>query len=106
MNTIKEISNYNGRLQKHLGSGFNSRSTAEEVIKGKDLRGKIVIVTGGNTGIGLETTRVFASAGATVVVPARDVEKAKKNLHGIENVEIQNVHCIFLSTTQESCGFR
>ena len=89
MKTVTEITNNNGSLQKRLDSGFNSRSTAVEIIKGIDLSGKIAIVTGGNTGIGLETTKTLAGAGATVIVPARDVEKAKKNLFGISNVEIQ-----------------
>lgn len=91
MKTETEITNYNGRLQKHLGSGFNSKSTADEVIKGISLTGKIAIVTGGNTGIGLETTKILAAAGATVIVPARDIEKAKKNLNGISNVEIETM---------------
>jgi NAD(P)-dependent dehydrogenase (short-subunit alcohol dehydrogenase family) len=94
MKTATEVSNYNGRLQKHVGSGFNSGSSTDDVIKGIDLSGKIAIVTGGNTGIGLETTKTLASAGATVIVPARDVEKAKKNLQGIENVEIQPMDLI------------
>ncbi len=83
-----EQNNYQGALQQPTGSGFNAQSTANDVIKGIDLTGKIAIVTGGNTGIGLETTRTLAAAGATVVVPARDVEKAKKNLQGVANVEI------------------
>ena len=83
-----EKNNYQGALQYPLGSGFNAKSTANEVIKGIDLTGKVAIVTGGNTGIGLETTKVLAAAGATVIVPARDMEKAKKNLAGIPNVEI------------------
>src|SRR5690606_38541587 len=83
--------NYQGALQKPIGSGFNAKSTSTEVIKGIDLTGKIAIVTGGNTGIGLETTKVLANAGATVIVPARDIEKAKRNLHGIENVEIEEM---------------
>ncbi|WP_225874763.1 SDR family NAD(P)-dependent oxidoreductase [Pedobacter hiemivivus] len=78
-----ERNNYQGALQHPIGSGFNAASTATEVIKGIDLTGKIAIVTGGNAGIGLETTRVLAAAGATVIVPARDIEKAKKNLDGI-----------------------
>lgn len=84
-----EKNNYQGALQHPVGSGFNATSTATEVIKGIDLNGKIAIVTGGNAGIGLETTRVLAAAGAIVVVPARDIEKAKKNLAGIPNVEIE-----------------
>src|SRR5690606_21640637 len=62
--------------------------TATQVVQGHDLIGKIVIVNGGNTGIGLETTRVLASAGATVLVGARDLNKAKANLSGIPNVEV------------------
>jgi NAD(P)-dependent dehydrogenase (short-subunit alcohol dehydrogenase family) len=84
-----EKNNYQGALQHPLGSGFNAGSTASEVIKGIDLTGKIAIVTGGNAGIGLETTKVLAAAGATVIVPARDIEKAKKNLNGIPNIEIE-----------------
>jgi NAD(P)-dependent dehydrogenase (short-subunit alcohol dehydrogenase family) len=81
--------NYQGALQHPVGSGFNAKSTAAEVIAGIGLTGKIAIVTGGNTGIGLETVRVLAAAGATVIVPARDLEKAKKNLQGIQGVEIE-----------------
>src|SRR5690606_15075132 len=94
MKTITQIINDNGRVQKPLGSGINNKSTAEEVIKGVNLTGKIAIVTGGNTGIGLETTKTLASAGATVIVPARDVEKAKKNLIGIPNVQIEAMDLI------------
>jgi len=81
--------NYQGALQEPIGSGFSATSTASDVIKGIDLAGKIVIVTGGSTGIGLETTKILAVAGATVIVPARDIEKAKKNLEGIANVELE-----------------
>lgn len=86
-----EQNNYQGALQKPAGSGFNAASTANDVIKGIDLTGKIAIVTGGNTGIGLETTKTLASAGATVIVPARDIEKAKRNLSGIANVELETM---------------
>jgi NAD(P)-dependent dehydrogenase (short-subunit alcohol dehydrogenase family) len=86
-----EQKNYQGALQKPLGSGFNATSTASDAIKGIDLSGKIAIVTGGNAGIGLETTKVLAAAGATVIVPARDIEKAKKNLQDIPNVELETM---------------
>ncbi len=86
--------NYNGALQQPINSGFNATSTATDVIKGIDLTGKIAIVTGGNAGIGLETTKVLAAAGATVIVPARDTKKAKKNLQGIINVELEAMDLI------------
>lgn len=86
-----EQHNYQGALQHPTGSGFNAKSTAAVVIKGIDLTGRIVIVTGGNTSIGLETTKTLAQAGATVIVPARDVEKAKRNLEGIAHVEIESM---------------
>lgn len=81
--------NYQGALQHPLSTGFNAQSTTTDIIKGIDLSGKIAVVTGGNTGIGLETTKTLAAAGATVIVPARNVEKARKNLEGVANVEIE-----------------
>ncbi|MFC0183122.1 SDR family NAD(P)-dependent oxidoreductase [Pseudarcicella hirudinis] len=83
--------NYQGALQQPVGSGFNATSTANDVIQGIDLKGKVVIVTGGHTGIGLETTKVLAYAGATVIVPARDTDKAQKNLKGIDNAELETM---------------
>ncbi|MDJ1479892.1 SDR family NAD(P)-dependent oxidoreductase [Cytophagaceae bacterium YF14B1] len=81
--------NDNGVLQKPIGSGFDATSTTQDVIKGIDLSGKIAIVTGGYAGIGLETVKTFVNAGATVIVPARNTEKARKNLEGIRNVEVE-----------------
>ena len=81
-------SNYQGILQTPLNTGFHAKSSSSDVMKAADLTGKVAVVTGGNTGIGLETTRALASAGATVIVPARDTEKAKRNLQDIPRVEI------------------
>ncbi len=43
---------------------FNAESTAQEVVEGHDLTGYNIIVTGSNSGIGVETVRAFAKAGA------------------------------------------
>jgi NAD(P)-dependent dehydrogenase (short-subunit alcohol dehydrogenase family) len=75
-------------VQTPIHSGFNMASTAEEVLAGIDLTGKIAIVTGGYSGIGTETTRALRAAGAHVIVPARDLAKARKALEGID-VEIE-----------------
>jgi NAD(P)-dependent dehydrogenase (short-subunit alcohol dehydrogenase family) len=74
--------------QHKIGSGFGFRSTAAEVIDGIDLSGKLAIVTGGYSGIGIETTKALVGAGAFVVVPARRVEVAAETVGGLSNVEI------------------
>jgi NAD(P)-dependent dehydrogenase (short-subunit alcohol dehydrogenase family) len=83
--------NYNGALQQPLHSGFNATSTTQDVIKGIDLHGKTVIVTGGYAGIGLETVKTLVTAGAKVIVPARDIQKASSNLKGVSNVTVANM---------------
>jgi len=75
--------------QTPFGSGFGASTTASEIIHGCDLSGKIAIVTGGYSGLGLETVRVLRSAGAKVIVPARDHDKASKTLKGLDGVEIE-----------------
>ncbi|WP_317173644.1 SDR family NAD(P)-dependent oxidoreductase [Flavobacterium sp. ANB] len=72
--------NYQGALQNPVGSGFSAASTTADIIKGIDLTGKTAIVTGGYAGIGLETVKALSSAGAKIIVPARNTEKAKKQL--------------------------
>ncbi|MEH6584532.1 MAG: SDR family NAD(P)-dependent oxidoreductase [Halioglobus sp.] len=53
-------------------SNFNAESTTDEVIAGHSLAGKQAVVTGASTGLGLETVRVLAAAGARVLMLARD----------------------------------
>src|SRR5437764_8937715 len=77
--------------QHKIESGFGAQSTAAEVLRGIDLTGKLAIVTGGYSGLGLETTRALAGAGAHVVVPARRPETAKSALDGIGNVEVDEL---------------
>lgn len=57
---------------------FNRKSTAELVSEGVDLRGKNALVTGANTGLGMETTRVLALRGARVTMACRDQDKAEQ----------------------------
>src|ERR1700753_3303870 len=76
------------RAQQRIGSGLDATSTAAEVIDGIDLSGKLAIVTGGYSGLGLETTRALAGAGAHVVVPARRRDVAQRALADIGRTEV------------------
>lgn len=59
-------------------SGFSARSTAREVVARCDLRGRNAIVTGGASGIGTETVRALAEAGAEVMIAVRRVDAGRK----------------------------
>jgi NAD(P)-dependent dehydrogenase (short-subunit alcohol dehydrogenase family) len=65
-------------------SGFAAKTDGADVIADIDLTGKTAIVTGGYSGIGLETVRALAAKGVAVVVPVRSPEKATENLAGVE----------------------
>lgn len=69
--------------QRPIGSGFDAYSTSLDVIRGIDLAGRLAIVTGGYAGLGLEAARTLASAGARVIVPARDLDRARRAIAGI-----------------------
>lgn len=70
--------------QVPVESAFHRMSTGEEVLTPHDLSGKVAIVTGGYSGIGLETTRALAAKGVKVIVPVRSKQKAEDNLKDIE----------------------
>lgn len=63
---------------------FGAQSTAEEVIAGIDLSDRIAVVTGTSAGLGAETARVLAKAGATVIMAARDADKNQRVIDTIE----------------------
>jgi len=73
--------------QHKIGSGFGHDSTADDVLAGIDLTGKLAIVTGGYSGLGLETTKALAKAGAHVVVPARRPDAARDALGELAEVD-------------------
>ncbi|MEW9530920.1 SDR family NAD(P)-dependent oxidoreductase [Microbispora sp. NPDC049125] len=63
---------------------FGPATTAGEVVAGVDLTGKKAIVTGASSGIGAETARALAKAGADVTLAVRDIAGGEKVAAGIE----------------------
>jgi NAD(P)-dependent dehydrogenase (short-subunit alcohol dehydrogenase family) len=63
--------------QALLTTPFGAETTALEVIEGVDLSGKRAVVTGGASGIGVETVRALAQAGAAVTIAARKLDAAE-----------------------------
>ncbi len=86
--------------QHQIGSGFGFQSTADDVLDGIDLTGRLAVVTGGYSGIGLETTRALAAAGAHVVVPARRPASAKEALAGLDGVETDELDLADLASVR------
>ncbi|WP_414936192.1 SDR family NAD(P)-dependent oxidoreductase [Amycolatopsis sp. cmx-11-51] len=86
--------------QHRIGSGFDARTTAREVQRGIDLSGKLALVTGGYSGLGLETTRALANAGARVVVPARRPAEAEAALAGISGTEVGELDLADLASVE------
>ncbi|MBO8193657.1 SDR family NAD(P)-dependent oxidoreductase [Streptomyces oryzae] len=74
--------------QQPLGSPFSDSTTAEDIVAGLDLSGRTAVVTGGYSGLGLETTRALAAAGAQVIVPARRPDVARAALQEAKNCEV------------------
>jgi hypothetical protein len=67
-------------------------STAEDVLAVQPSEGisnKVIIVTGSNTGIGLETVRTLANAGAHVMMTTRDINRGEKALESIDTSDMK-----------------
>jgi NAD(P)-dependent dehydrogenase (short-subunit alcohol dehydrogenase family) len=64
---------------------FGAQSTTDDVLEGVSLGGKRVLVTGASAGLGVETARVLAAHGATVVGAARDLGKAHTATQGVRD---------------------
>lgn len=89
--------------QSPLQSGFTAASSADEVVADADLDGKTALVTGGYSGLGLETTRALAKAGARVLVPARRLELARARLDGLERVAVIPMDLADITSVRTAC---
>lgn len=75
-------------MQQPLQTGNTARTTTDEVIQNINLSGKTIIITSGAAGLGLETTKTLAKAGATIIIPVRNPAKAQESLAGMSNIEL------------------
>ncbi|GAA3240120.1 SDR family NAD(P)-dependent oxidoreductase [Nonomuraea helvata] len=75
---------------------FDTSTTADDVLAGVDLTGRLAIVTGGASGIGLATTQALARAGATVVAAVRDPAAAR-----LSDVEVRRLDLADLDQVAE-----
>jgi NAD(P)-dependent dehydrogenase (short-subunit alcohol dehydrogenase family) len=81
------------------------RPTTMDILKDEEMEGKLtgkmILVTGASAGIGVETVRVLALTGATIFAAARDLEKAKRALDGIEGkIELLKLDLASLSSVR------
>src|SRR5690606_7797099 len=71
---------------RHIaGRDFDLESTTDDVLDGIDLSGTLAVVTGASTGLGFETSRALAAAGAHVVLAVRSSEKG---LAAVERIQL------------------
>ena len=89
---------------------FNSESTTHEVIEGISLAGKFAVVTGGSSGLGVETVRALAGAGARVLMLARDeaklegVAQALRSSDSQAQLDIEIVDLSDLDSVRRACA--
>jgi NAD(P)-dependent dehydrogenase (short-subunit alcohol dehydrogenase family) len=79
------------KQQQPVDSGFGAHSTAADVLDGIDLSGRLAVVTGGHSGLGLATTRALAGAGAHVVVAARRRPAAEDAVKDVDGAEVDEL---------------
>ena len=90
-----------------MSSKFGFETNALEVVEGVDLSGKEIIITGGSSGIGIETTRALAKAGARITMGARNLEKAEAIAKEIRestknpNIEVEQLELGSLASVNE-----
>jgi NAD(P)-dependent dehydrogenase (short-subunit alcohol dehydrogenase family) len=89
--------------QRTLGNGFGATSTANDVLTGLDLTGRTALVTGGYSGLGLETTRALTRAGAHVIIPARRRAAAQDALNDLPGAEVHELDLAELENVRAFC---
>jgi NAD(P)-dependent dehydrogenase (short-subunit alcohol dehydrogenase family) len=86
-----------------IGTPFTAQSTAQEVVDGIDLTGRRVIVTGGASGIGIETARALAGAGAEVTLAVRNQEAGQRTAEDIiATTDNKQIHVALLDLADQS----
>ncbi|MER5496877.1 SDR family NAD(P)-dependent oxidoreductase [Streptomyces sp. NPDC002561] len=90
--------------QQPLGSPFSAATSAEDVVAGHDLSGTTAVVTGGYSGLGLETTRALTAAGARVVVPARRPDVARSALRDVKGSEVVAMDLVDLGSVRSAAA--
>jgi hypothetical protein len=86
-----EPSNANGALQQPIGSGFTATSTASEVIRGVSLAGKVAMVSGGYTGIGLNSRGMESQLATNYLAPFQLTARLWEALKKAQGVRVINV---------------
>ena len=91
-------------MSDRITSKFHHHSTALEVVHGIDLHGKRAIVTGGAAGVGLETSRALATAGASLTLAVRNREQGEaaatllREETGNPNIHVAHLELAHLAT--------
>ncbi|MAP94642.1 MAG: oxidoreductase [Ponticaulis sp.] len=87
--------------QHRIPTGIEPHTPALDLLEGVDLSGKTAVVTGGHSGIGLETTRALAAKGARIIVPARNAKSAGEALASVPGeIQIASMDLSDLSTVK------
>jgi len=87
-----------------MAKQFNALSTTDEVLEGVNLTGKRILVTGVSAGLGVETARVLAAHGATVVGTVRDLAKGQRATAGIPGIELVEMDLASLKSVRAAAG--
>jgi NAD(P)-dependent dehydrogenase (short-subunit alcohol dehydrogenase family) len=87
-----------------VSTPFDARATASEVLNGVDLTGRRMIVTGGASGLGAETVRALAGAGARVTIATRNPAIAKAIVEEFPKTEVAELDLADLEAVRAFCA--